>query len=296
MTRPKTQIIIFSKDRTLQLKSLLLSIQAFTDIEDHEICVSYLETPPISYDHLKSNFSCKFKARQYFLEDMRAIVDDTEAEYVLFMVDDLIVREHFSLRAIEHFLDNHSFVEGFSLRLGLNIEDGIKPEFKQDREGILYWKTQAGLGNIWNYFWDLSCSLYRKKLVKKFLHDCSPEKVDYPNPMEWTYYHLYPSFVGSWKRRLIARLLHPLASKTNWYASFDNTKCFTQGVNKVIDLDDAFQTTYTTEELHEKMLEGYVVDFSQLKEIPLKWPNPGPKHFKLTMEATLMDSLQQSQQ
>ena len=183
-----TDIIIFSKRRSLQLKSLLKSINHYSDIRDEEISVIYTTVPEVPYDSLTTQFGCRFIQQGDFLSDLRGIVEGSDNDYVLFMVDDLIFKDSFSLRGIERFLDSSPEADCFSLRLGKNIQDGRAPQFSAAGEDMLVWETRKGLGRLWNCFWEVSASVYRKTLVTKYLRQCSSRKVSYPNPLESRYY------------------------------------------------------------------------------------------------------------
>ena len=192
----KTQIIIFSKNRTLQLKSLLRSLKYYSDIEESEISVLYTTEPDIPYEPLIAEFKCNFVRQQSFFDDLEGLVEKSDSRYISFMVDDLIFRDDFSLRRVEEFLDRNQDVDCFSLRLGTNIEDESQPPFVTRDGDILVWDTAAGLPTkSWKFFWEISSSIYRIDLVREYLHKCDPRKVTFPNPFESHYYACMPSYV-----------------------------------------------------------------------------------------------------
>ena len=76
----KTTLIIFSKDRTLQLKSLLLSIKANYDIPEKDIFIIYKNTiKKISFEALKEEFGVNFIEQGDFLQDIKDIVFNTKS-------------------------------------------------------------------------------------------------------------------------------------------------------------------------------------------------------------------------
>ena len=281
-----TDIIIFSKNRSLQLKSLLRSIRHYSDIEDDEINVIYTTVPQIPYESLTSEFGCRFIQQGDFLSDLKNIIERSPNEYVLFMVDDLIFKDSFSLREIEDFLDAKPEVDCFSLRLGKNIQDGTSPQFVSERDGMLVWDTRQGLGKLWNFFWEVSASTYRKSLVTKYLRKCNSGRVSYPNPLESYYYTRMPShrLRGSSIKQILLALHFLGANKTNRMACFEKSKCFTLGVNLVAERNIDYKTVAGPEELHKKMHEGFVVDYLSIEQVENEWPNAGAKYFQLIKE------------
>jgi len=275
-----TLVLIFSKQRTLQLRSLLLSLFELSDVAQSQVHVLYTTNPEIDYQPLIEEFSgCHFKRQSVFYDDLRAILRDHPQRHVLFMVDDLICRAPFSIAAIERFLEAHGEVDCFSLRLGRHIEDGTPPDFRTHPEEMLSWSTASGLGRTWNYFWEVSSSVYRTTLVQAYLARGSKELLSFPNPLESRYYCWFPTFLGGW-RNWIWRLFRRRA-RVQTMACFERSICFTQGVNLVAARDKLDQALHTPEALHQQMLEGYRIDYASLREVRNVKPNAGSQHFKL---------------
>ena len=282
----KTLIIIFSKDRTLQLKSLLRSIRYHSDIQDDEIAVLYTTSPDIPYESLITEFGCNFVRESSFFADVKQIIDQSEATYVQFMVDDLIFRAEYRLRTVEAFLDKNRDVDCFSPRLGKNIQDGLAPQFGSRDDGFLVWDTADGLGRTWNYFWEISSSVYRRELVDQYLNRCDPRKVTYPNPFEYFYYGRMPSYLGPTNgiRGLVNRARFLGARRFNRMACQAKSTCFTQGVNLVAGRDIEYRTTFEPFELHQRMLEGFIIDYVSLHGVANRKPNAGSGDFRLTRD------------
>lgn len=301
---PKTEIIIFSKNRPLQLKSLLISIIENSDIEANQINIIYKVEHGISYDRLIEQYDCNFILQSNFLIQVYDLIRCSESDYIFFMVDDLIFRDKFSLKEVEFFLENNQDVEAFSFRLGRNIEDGLKPNFCQPDGGkFLTWETAKGLGNTWNYFWEVSSSIYRKELVLNYLEKCNPNYINFPNPLEQYYYDCMPHYRGNSLKRFIkfSFLIFPLQFKSNRFniknyitsilfyfrnrrskmACFEKSKCFTQGINMVAERKIGYQVTYDIFYLNDKFKQGFIIDHKSLKNINNKHPNEGNKYVKL---------------
>lgn len=279
----KTTLIIFSKDRTLQLKSLLLSIKANTDIAESDIFVIYKNAnKEISFDSLKDSFTCNFVEQGDFLTDIKNVVFQSSSSYFQFMVDDLIVKDKFSIAEVEKFMDDHLDVDSFCFRMGKNIKCGKQPDFSEHENDILTWDTSEELGKHWNYAWDMSSSLYRKKIVVEYLNKCRHHRETFPNPFEDHFYTCMPStkrmpfpvgFVNAFR--------FCCQKKSMRIACFTESKCFTQGVNLVADIKDDREQQFDPISLHKKMLEGYIIDFESLKNVAPEQPNAGHQYFKL---------------
>lgn len=287
----KTNIIIFSKNRTLQLKSLLLSLHYYSDVPEENINIIYKADPDISYEPLIKRFKCNFIKQGNFLEDVRNVVNSSKSGYVWFMVDDLIYRQPFSLEKIESFLDTHKDVESFCLRLGKNIERGKAPEFIYQKDDFCVFDTSEDLGKYWNYFWELCSSVYRRELVLKYLSKCRPDKETFPNPFEFHYYACMPTTRISGFLKLINSIRFVFKKKSDRVACFSESKCFIHGVNLVAELNDGREEPYEIKLLHKRMEEGYVVDFIPDKSIKIDSPSPGHKYFKLIPENDLLEKI-----
>ena len=281
----KTEAVIFSKNRTLQLKSLLLSLREFSDLPEEMINIIYVESGGISYEVLKKEFRCRFIKQSAFLGDVKNIVADSKAEYILFMVDDLIFREKFSIEREERILDGDKGLDSFSHRLGKNIQVGRTPSFRRLEDDVIEWETSGGLGKHWNYFWEVSSSTYRKKLVLEYLSKCRPDRESFPNPFEFHYYSCMPSTRASGLIRLINSLRYPFRRKSSRIACYLKSRCFTQGVNLVAAINDKRDEVFDILTLHKKMEEGYIVDYHVLKDAEIKAPNAGPEYFRLVKQS-----------
>ena len=296
-----TSLIIFSKDRTLQLKSLILSIKENTDLPEENIYIIYKNAnPEISYNSLIESFpKCNFIEQGIFFEDIKNIVHNSGMEYFEFMVDDLIVRDYFSYQFIEEFFVNHPELDSFCLRMGKNIKCGKTPEFEIEEiesefmvksvgEGnstkVLTWNTAKSLGKHWNYGWDVSDSIYKKQLLLDYIAKCRPEKESFPNPFEDHFYTCMPTTTPRpFPVNFINAIRFCFRKKSMKIACFEKSKCFTQGVNLVADIVDPKRIVdlFDPVTLHKKMLDGYIIDFKSLKDVASEQPNAGPQYFKL---------------
>jgi len=279
----KTTLIIFSKDRTLQLKSLLLSIKNNYDIPEENINIIYKNTiSEISYKPLIQEFKAKFILQNDFLQDIKNVVYRTDSEYIQFMVDDLIIKNQISLELVESFLDSHDDVASFCFRMGKNIKCGQDPKFKKYDNNILTWETSKQLGKHWNYAWEVASSLYRKELILRYLLKCRYDKETFPNPFEDHFYQCMPNTKPQdFPVNIINNIRFLGKKKSIKIACFAKSCCFTQGVNLVADINDDRKQQFDPVILHRKMLAGYVIDYQSLKNVYPEQPNAGHIYFRL---------------
>lgn len=282
----KTDIIIFSKQRTLQLGSLIRSLQLNSDVIPKDINVLFKTSPDIPYQSLMAKYDCRFIEEKDFFADLKELIEASQSRYVLFMVDDLICRDQFSLAEIESFLDARSDIDCFSLRLGRNIVDHPAPKFLPVPAQMLIWDTSDDLGYTWKYFWEVSSSIYRKDHVLDYFSKSSRPKVSYPNGLETHYYRCMPSCVGSGLVKLVNSLRFLGSKRSRRMACFEKSKCFTQGVNLVAARQTHIPGVFDPLDLHKKMEEGFVIDSLALKNINNVRPNVGAKYFQLVKETS----------
>lgn len=284
MAGSRTRIVVFSKDRTLQLCSLLGSLFAYSDAAPEDVTVIHTATlPGIDYAPVERRFpGSRFVRQDDFHADLLRAAREGDRPLVAFLVDDLIFRAPFRLREIERFLlEERLDVDGFSLRLGEHIRDGRPPAFERAGE-FLVWRTAPGLGRTWNYAWEVSASIYRRERVLEYLGRCSPAEVRFPNPLESVYYRKLPSWLGGWRNLWWAIAARGRRSHT--LACCPVSRAFTQGVNLVAEGPRAFREVASPLELHQKLLAGWRIDWESLAEVRNEKPNAGAAHFKLVQE------------
>ncbi|MFV0420820.1 glycosyltransferase [Oleidesulfovibrio sp.] len=176
----KTQAVIFSKDRALQLRATIESLLLrCSDAESLVIRVLYKASDARheqQYATLRATFPhVDFVAETDFrLQVLRLVAD---APYVLFMVDDNIFYQDFSLHDVLESLEATPDAIGFSLRLGKNTtychtQDAPQqvPLCEQLNERVLqcWWKDAD---HDFGYPLEVSSSVYRSELMLALLHD-----------------------------------------------------------------------------------------------------------------------------
>lgn len=161
-------IIVFSKGRPLQMHAYLESLLKFSDAEQEMIQVLYCETEKIRYEKLMQNFprvqwikECKFEA------DLRKLIANA-GKYIMFGCDDVVFTRKFSLAQAAQYLQEHSQVFGYSMRLGENIKP-VPVNLSEDT-AVLEWKWDCEEPH-YNYPWELDCTLYRSEDVLRMLEE-----------------------------------------------------------------------------------------------------------------------------
>lgn len=174
-------VIVFSKDRPMQLHAYLESLIRLSDCEEEQIYVLYREERPIRYDKVKSYFPhIHWIAETCFSEQLQEIVSKSE-EYIMFGCDDVLFLDRFCFKDMEMYLSNHEQVLGFSLRLGRNIHPLPKGIVHEDSFFTWNWTENTG---HYGYPWELDCTLYRRKDILEVFREAGIENLKTPNYLE----------------------------------------------------------------------------------------------------------------
>lgn len=162
--------VIFSKDRAMQLDCCLNSFfKHCQDPENTKLKVLYTTSSAFhekQYNILKDSYPMvRFISEKDFRNDLISAIDTFE--YILFIVDDNIFVQAFSLSDIVETLHDNKNVLGFSLRLGKNTDycymlnkNQAFPEFHPQGKSILKFnwvKSELDFG----YPLEVSSSVYR---------------------------------------------------------------------------------------------------------------------------------------
>jgi FkbM family methyltransferase len=170
---PEARIIIFSRDRAMQLEATIRSLLANCHyIADATINIIYTTTSEIHFrayetlihelgEYTNLNFICETDFREDFIAAI------TGSDYLLFLVDDNIFARPFSLETVVSSLEANPGAIGFSLRLGENTNycyslDSTQalPDFHSVTDDILsYHWPLAELD--FKYPLEVSSSVYR---------------------------------------------------------------------------------------------------------------------------------------
>lgn len=160
-------IIVFSKDRPMQLHGYLESLLLFSDVEEGDIAVLFNETPQIDYERVISSFpNVKWVKEKSFHADLVNMIEASN-DYIMFGCDDVVFTSPFSLSLAKDILKKNDDIFGFSLRLGSNIQPA--PEDLLVITQYLKWNWQTTTALHYNYPWELDCTLYRKSDIQGML-------------------------------------------------------------------------------------------------------------------------------
>lgn len=177
----RTQAVVFSKDRALQLRATLesLLLRCTDAAEELRVRVLYKacgEMHRRQYDSLKESFpQVEFVAETDFRIQLLRLLADTP--YVLFLVDDNIFYRDFSLGGVLECLEAAPGAVGFSLRLGRNTtychtQDAPQrvPGCTVLRDNVLCCRWR-GADHDFGYPLEVSSSVYRTAHMLALLHD-----------------------------------------------------------------------------------------------------------------------------
>lgn len=152
-------VVIFSKDRPLQLEALLESyFEYFEDAPKPYIIYNYSNQGyGKAYSELFSRYSNQLEEE---LDDsigfkltLKSVISRIKSNHVFFLVDDILFKKNFSISTFFN-LDNETVP---SLRLGKHLKkcytlkkDQALPHFIENKRGLLHWKYSEG-EHDWGY-------------------------------------------------------------------------------------------------------------------------------------------------
>lgn len=257
----RADIIIFSFDRPLQLYALLESLERYvTDIDS--ISVIYRTSNERYYNALKQVAS-QFPNIQFYkqntIDDFKILtlhtMKNTSSEYIVFAVDDNIVKDTVELHECITWLENTQ-AYGFYLKLGTHLtycytenSSQIVPPYQQVHDHIYAWKFEDGEKD-WNYPNTVDMTLYRKKDLLYVFHS-----LEYSNPN---------LLEGKWAAWYVQ---HKIANSIGLF--YENSKIVNIPLNKVqtINILNRDMNLFTPQELLEKFEAGYKMDTMPLYQI-----------------------------
>ena len=277
--------IAFSKDRAMQLRLLLESLQKnFIDLGDTHVLYSYSNDRfKNGYEKLKSEFPRVVFHTQSddFYSDILDIVSLSNNYVSFFTDDDIIYRP---VPTFVHVLDNvfgSSQVSCFSLRLGYNttiresegvsFNDSMPTQVFELEVGIseilIAWnRTSLPTGGYWSYPLSVDGHIFKKEKMLGFVNEISC-------------LHKHDCFSGEIKQRpnffesVLQRFYFELPPMM---ASFTESVLVNSPNNRV---QDDFKNvsgsvfSFAQEDLNEKYLEGYIIDLVNIDFSNIKCPH-----------------------
>lgn len=174
-------IIVFSKGRPMQLHAYLESLLRFSDARQEDITVLCCETQGIRYNKVTERFpQVVWKKEENFEKDLKDAVAAAGA-HIMFGCDDVVFTHAFNLQKAADYLDSHSDVLGFSMRLGQNITP--YPYGAVCHGDVMEWNWETAGEQHYNYPWELDCTMYRKEDVTRLI-DEEEKVIKNPNYFE----------------------------------------------------------------------------------------------------------------
>lgn len=260
----KSDLIIFSFNRPLQLYALLESLEKYiTDINSTTIIYrASNEQYNAAFQTVASQFPSIQFLQQQSIHDFKTLtlqaLNDSSSNYILFAVDDNIVKDYTSLSECITWLENTN-AYGFYLKMGTHLDycytensPQLLPPLTQINQNIFSWEFELGEKD-WHYPNTVDMTLYRKKdLLSLF------ESLSYTNPnllegnwAAWWVINKAPSPIGIF---------------------YENSKIINIPLNKVqtINILNRDMNLYTPEELLEKFEAGLKMDISPLYKMKNK--------------------------
>ncbi|MCL4361740.1 hypothetical protein M1446_05295 [Candidatus Dependentiae bacterium] len=185
-------LIVFSYNRPLQLYSFLESVKCYVNCLD-SICVIYRADPDYksAYKQVANVFpSVEFNRQKNPKADFKYLTvkafDKAPSNYILFAVDDIIVKDFINIAdCVEALKKTNAY--GFFFRLGKSVNfcymtnnfQGI-PNLSLLDNDMFIWKFNSGMYD-WNYPNNLDMTLYLKNKIRNMiytLHYNSPNTLE----------------------------------------------------------------------------------------------------------------------
>jgi glycosyltransferase involved in cell wall biosynthesis len=204
--------IIFSKDRPLQLDAALRTWQRHCrDVGSVSVKVLYKASTPLLlslYQRvMQEHPGVDFVPEEDFRRDLLMLLRDLD--YVLFVVDDTVFVQDFTLAGIANLLHRHPEVLGFSLRLGRNTTYCYTknhaqqlPDFEPCENGSLKYHW-AGADHDFGYPLEVSSSVFRSKemlLLLDQLGFTNPNTLEYGMAHSTERFRESQPFLACWEQ------------------------------------------------------------------------------------------------
>lgn len=245
-------VIVFSKDRPLQLQAYLESLFYYSSIKENSIYVLYSPTENISYHELIGQYpNIHWVQETNFAADLMAILDQAK-DFILWGCDDVFFKSFFDPEICVKALTEDPKIFGFGLRLGKNIH----PEVSMISRGdylICDW-TKAPEG-YWSYPWEVSTSVYRKSDVMEFINLSS--NVSNPNYLEGELARYFEQN---------KEIHYP----KKYLACFELSKTVTLTVNRVQETHpNWFDATDDSnpDSMYEYFIKGYKLNWAKFEDV-----------------------------
>ena len=274
--------IVFTKNRPLQLEGYLESLYRHFRRESIQTYVLYKpELFGQQYQQLFQKFpNCKVIEETDFSNDFFSILNETNTEYILFGVDDVVYFDSVDFDLIDKIFQQKGDIFGFSLRFGQNILSGPDEveELKIFDQSFyrLDW-TQGQTPNA-RYPFELCATIYETELIKKIFKGTMNQnrllqklfgptspltkalgKKQSRKLLKFFGYFFSPNTLESWNCRWCQNNSDKLPNRL-YFQKICATAIQVNMVNTSTNNESDSCTEYTVETLAEKYRQGYRLD------------------------------------
>jgi glycosyltransferase family protein len=174
-------VIVFTKDRPMQLEAYLESLIYYSNLNEQQISIIFKENKKIGYKKVIHKYSnCNWIYEDNFYENLIETIDASN-NFIMFGCDDVVFKKNLPINYAKNLLSNNKDIFGFSFRLGKNIKPVPKNAIKVNSH--LEWNWASVNEAHYNYPWELDCTLYRKSDIQDVLRSTN-EFIKNPNYLE----------------------------------------------------------------------------------------------------------------
>lgn len=261
----KSDLVIFSFDRPIQLYSLLESMEQYVKglNQIHVIYRASYDPYRQAYEDVQEKFPhVKFISQSTKPHEdfkpllMKCLFEESSSDYILFSVDDMMFKDYANVtEAITQMEKTGAYF--FSLRLGDHVDYCYMGEFHQEipyylnlSPTIFGWQIDAARGD-WTYPNSVDLTLYRKEDVKKVLEHIS---FRHPNELEIAWCKYTKPFSRISLQRRVG-------------LTYRTSKALNLPLNIVNNSENRNMNLFSPEELLSKYEKGYKIDISPLYQI-----------------------------
>jgi hypothetical protein len=254
-------VIIFSKNRAMQLDLLLQSILLNFNVEDYTLNILYKSSNDEynrGYNTIRDLYpQFKYKKEESFKQDLLSLFNDSK--YTVFLTDDDIIYQSFKLNNDElHNIFMLTNANCFSLRLGLNtkhcytqqklnsLEEFKTHNFYYDTdliEPVISWKVGDGT-NDYSYPMSVDGHIFKTEYIKNLC-----EILEYGNP------NFFEAMLSNFGRNEMI------------ISSYKNSKLVNSPINRVQETFknlSGMKYSYSSEDLNEMYLDGLILNLEKM--------------------------------
>ena len=179
-------IMIFSKNRALQLYALLESIEKYTGPQSTAniyVLYNYDDDHLESLGEVKNRFSQLKWVKETIFKDNVTNFMSGNAELVAFLTDDIIFKDDIDFTSINQLIQSNPGILAFSLRLGLHIQECYAlnsaqpfPQGNVYPPNIFVWPWRNAQMD-WEYAFSVDGHVFRKNQFRSWI-----SKLEYHHP------------------------------------------------------------------------------------------------------------------